>query len=112
MCSPVGDEGSSARVGFDQALFTQRLHRFADSSAAHTQTLREVALGGKLVAGFQRAVQNGLLDLLDDLLVQARSPDDFIHRNFSRGIRFWGTRDGLATIPQLHSLWSAFCGFA
>ena len=49
----VGDEGAAAGVGFNQTFLAQRLDRFAHGSAAHAETLREIALGGKLVARLQ-----------------------------------------------------------
>src|ERR1700733_11685806 len=110
MCSPVGNEGPTPRVSFDQTFFAQRLHRLAYRSSAHTETLSKFALRGKLVARLQCAVENGLFYLLDDLLVQARSPNDFIHGNFSYENGLCRPDKGLATIPHLRSLRSPFCG--
>jgi hypothetical protein len=67
--SSVGNKGAAAGVSFDQAFFAQSLHRFAHGGAADAEALREITFGGKLVAGFEGAVENGIFDLLDDLLV-------------------------------------------
>jgi hypothetical protein len=68
----VGDEGAAARVRFDQTFFAQRLHRFAHGSAAHAETLGQIALGRELISRLQSAFNNGFFDLLNDLLVKPR----------------------------------------
>jgi len=53
----------------------QRAERFADGGAAHHELLGQVALGGKPVAGLEAALGDELLDLPDDLLVDAGGLD-------------------------------------
>jgi hypothetical protein len=49
--------------------------RFADGSARDLELLRELSLGGKLVARTEVALLEETLDLLDDALVKADPPD-------------------------------------
>src|SRR5271156_1253437 len=102
--SSIGNESTAAGVRLDQALFAERLDCLAHSGAADAKTLRQLTFCGELVPGFQRAIKNRLLDLPDDLFVQTRSPDNFVHRNFPRTGQFEGTGVGLATIPQVQCL--------
>src|SRR5579859_750684 len=48
----VGDESAAAGVSFDQTFFAQRLYGLADCGSTHAETLRQFALGRKLVSGF------------------------------------------------------------
>ncbi len=75
----VGDEGAPARVRFDQTFFTQSLHCFAHCSSTHAETLGEFALCGKLIARLQIAFNNRLFNLLNDLLVESRRANEFVH---------------------------------
>ena len=104
----VSDKGSAAGVGFDQTFFAERLHRLAHGGAADSETLRQLAFGRKLIARLQRSVENGLFDLLDDLLIQPRGSNNFVHRVLSRTNQFGGTGDGPATIPQVQCRWQPF----
>ena len=106
--SSVRDESSAAGVGFDQTFFPERLHRLAHGGAADAETLRQFAFGRKLIARLQGSVENGLFDLLNDLLIQSRGSNNFVHRILSRTNQFGGTGDGPATIPQVQCLRQPF----
>ena len=47
----VGDERAPSRISFDQTFFAEGLHRLAYCGTAHSKALRQLAFGGKLVAG-------------------------------------------------------------
>src|SRR5580700_5400584 len=106
----VSHKSAAARVGFNQTFFAQRLDCFANGRTTDPESLCEITLGGKLVARFQRAVEDGFFDLLDDLLVQPRGSNNFVHRVFSRTGQFGGSVAGLATIPQVQCGRCGFCG--
>src|SRR5579871_865399 len=69
----IGDEGAAPGESFDQTLLPKSFDRLAHSRAADTEALRQFTLSGELIAGLQGAADDGLLDLLNDLLVQPRS---------------------------------------
>ena len=66
----IGDECSFSRVSLYESFFAKRLHGFAHRGATHAEPLRQFALGGKLITGFQIAFNDGFFDLLNDLLVE------------------------------------------
>jgi hypothetical protein len=101
----VGDEGSASGKSFDETFFAKRLDGLAHCSAADSETLGELAFGGKLVARFQSALDNGFLDLLNDLFVKAGRSNEFVHCAAPGQVRReaggTGADDGPTTIPQI-----------
>ena len=103
LCGAVGNESSPSGVRLDQPFLAKSFHRFAHSSATHTEALGKVPLGGELVAGFQIAFDYGFFDLLNNLLIKARSANQFVHEPLPRtrdGARRGAAVAGPATIPQ------------
>ena len=70
VCRQVRDERSTTDEHLDQSLFGERLDGLAHRRAADAEPFGEISLRRNLVAGFESARQNLLLDLVDDLLVQ------------------------------------------
>src|SRR5579864_4754829 len=81
----VGDKCSAPRVRFHQALLAQRLDCLPHCRAAHAEVLGQLAFCGQLIAGFQRALEDRLLDLLNDLLVKTGCPNGFVHGFVPKG---------------------------
>src|SRR6267154_254066 len=82
--SSIGDKRTPAGIRFDQALFSQGLDGFANGGAAHSKLLSQLAFGRKLVARFERALDDRVFDLLNDLLVKARRAYDFVHGSLDK----------------------------
>ncbi len=55
------------------------LDGFADSCAAYAKLLCQFTFGRKLLTRLQSALVDGFLDLLHDLLIQARGTHHFVH---------------------------------
>src|SRR5882724_9099816 len=77
----IGHKSTAAGEGLHHTLFAERLHGFPNRGAAHPELLGEFPLGGQLLSALQVAFENGVLDLLNDLFVQAQSLDNFVHKS-------------------------------
>src|ERR1700730_3445124 len=77
-CS-IGHERPAAGICLDQTLLAQSFYRLAHCRAAHTETLREFALGWQLITRLELAFQDRIFDLLDNLLKEARGFDCAVH---------------------------------
>jgi hypothetical protein len=66
----IGDKRPASGKGVHKPLFVERLDRLTNRGSADTELLREFAFRRKLIALFQLALEDGLLDLLNDLLVK------------------------------------------
>ncbi len=66
-------------ISFHQSFFAKRLNGLPDGGSADAESLRQVALRGELVPWFKRALEDGFLDLLNDLLVEPRRANCFVH---------------------------------
>ncbi len=75
----IGDERAAARIGFDQTFFAQSFHGFAHGGAAHAETLGQFALRRQLISRLQIAFDDGFFNLLNDLLVESRRPNQLVH---------------------------------
>src|SRR5579872_5932697 len=104
MGGAVCNECAAARVSFHQSFFAQSLHSFAHGSAAHAEALRQLALGGQLIPCFQRTLNDGFFNLLNDLFVESGRPNQFVHCTAPRTWRKTSRKTGygLATIPHVH----------
>jgi hypothetical protein len=75
----AGDEGSAPGVSLHQSLFAKRLHRFANRGSAYAELVSEFPLRRQLITLFQVTLEDGVFNLLDNLLVQPRCLDYFVH---------------------------------
>src|SRR5579862_1545543 len=75
---PIRDKSSAPRKRVDQTLFLKGLDGFAYCRPADAELPRKIALRGQLAALAQFALADGFLNLLNDLLVEPRSLDNFV----------------------------------
>jgi len=67
------------QLNFNQSFGTQGFYGLANNRSANTKLVSQLYFSGELVSGFEFAMDDALLDLLDDLLVQPWAVNGFIH---------------------------------
>src|SRR5665213_1791606 len=88
----AGHKCAAAWECVDQSFFLECFYGFANGGPADAELLGEFALGGELAAFCQLAPQDGVLNLLNDLLVEARRLDDLVQGVRPRSLVFSALR--------------------
>lgn len=85
----IGNKRASAGICFEQSLLAKRFDRLAHCRAAHAELLTQLALRGQLITHMQVSLQDALLDLFNDLFIEALRLDLLVYHSWSPGLVVW-----------------------
>src|SRR5712692_5668233 len=96
----TGDECPASGISVHKPLFVEGLDRLTNGGTADTKLLREFAFRRKLISFLQSTLEDGFLDLLNNLFVKTRRLDHLIHDLILRQTSFSAAQNAFASQAQ------------